>query len=127
MVLRPAGQHSIFHAPTLSLINHECGIEIFRALTFIITADYLHYPRNPPCLVRCTSQKTYTMSHTIEPTEIDTKKTDSSHIETVATEDLDLKTGDPLVSDFPEGGYRAWMAVAGAFLCLFVGGVVCLP
>jgi hypothetical protein len=70
------------------------------------------------------------MSHTIEPTEIDTKKPDSSHIERVATEDLGLgfnKTGDPLVSDFPEGGYRAWMAVAGAFLCLFVGGVVCLP
>jgi hypothetical protein len=68
------------------------------------------------------------MSYTIEPTEIDTKKTDSSHIERVATEDLGLnKAGDPLVSDFPEGGYRAWMAVAGAFMCLFVGGVVCLP
>lgn len=68
------------------------------------------------------------MSLTIKPTEIDAKKTDSSHIERVATEDLGLnKTGDPLVSDFPEGGYRAWMAVAGAFLCLFVGGVVCIP
>jgi hypothetical protein len=68
------------------------------------------------------------MSHTIESTEVDTKKTDSWHIERVLTEELGLnKAGDPLVSDFPEGGYRAWMAVAGAFLCLFVGGVVCIP
>lgn len=30
---------------------------------------------------------------------------------------------DPYVSSFPEGGVRGWMAVAGAFLVVFVGGI----
>lgn len=56
------------------------------------------------------------------------KRTEISHLEEVPAEKLDLhKARDTQVSNFPEGGTRAWMAVAGAFLCLFAGGVVCLP
>jgi len=67
------------------------------------------------------------MSNPIEKEEVAPNKIEISHFEEVATEDVDyVKTHDTLISGFPEGGSRAWLAVAGAFLCLFVGGVVCL-
>jgi hypothetical protein len=67
----------------------------------------------------------------------DTKKTNALYAvntdgsSKVMIENIDERH-DPLVQEFPEGGFRAWAAVAGACLCLFVGGVVsgphfCLP
>ncbi|CZR55561.1 uncharacterized protein PAC_05449 [Phialocephala subalpina] len=49
-----------------------------------------------------------------------------AQVEEVENANMDEFKGqsqDPMILDFPEGGTRAWMAVAGAFLCLFVGGV----
>jgi hypothetical protein len=33
---------------------------------------------------------------------------------------------DAVVAIFPEGGFKAWMAVVGGFLCFFITGVVSL-
>lgn len=66
------------------------------------------------------------MEYENTPAESDPKRPSVSEINEVFAQDLDAqKFSDDLVFDFPEGGRRAWMAVAGAFLCLFVGGVVC--
>ncbi|TVY58580.1 Fujikurins efflux protein [Lachnellula cervina] len=64
------------------------------------------------------------MEYENTPAESDPKRPSVSEINEVFAQDLDAqKFSDDLVFDFPEGGRRAWMAVAGAFLCLFVGGV----
>jgi len=57
----------------------------------------------------------------------DAPKTMAIHVETAETHGplWDPEAShDPIVQTFPEGGLRAWAAVFGAALCLFVGGGV---
>ena len=68
------------------------------------------------------------MAHPVDPN--DSKRLDVAHVEAIENSDTYAETGvrhDPIVQDFPEGGFRAWAAVVGAALCLFVGGVVSPP
>jgi len=51
----------------------------------------------------------------------------TEHVEALEIEFSHLdgsRPHDAVVATFPEGGFKAWMAVLGGFLCFFITGVV---
>ncbi|TVY13098.1 Aspyridones efflux protein apdF, partial [Lachnellula arida] len=53
----------------------------------------------------------------------DQKPNASAHVEAVGEHHLGVGGHDPIVNEFPEGGFWGWLAVFGAATAVFAGGV----